>query len=141
VLETVLEPAYRSTEPQRQQGDQHVFRIDDQLGAEAPPTSGGTTRTRCRSGPSNSTMDCPTRIRPWHQRPTRNHPVHAPDPATKPRVSIGWPPARPMESVRRARRGAALSAVVTSPCDSVTRPARLSGTSSCTRAKLAAAGS
>src|SRR5207249_2022515 len=61
--------------------------------------------------------------------------------ATSPRVSMGWPPARPIDRLNRARRGAAASAVVTSPRESVTRPARLSGMSSCTRASPGAVGS
>ena len=35
VLQAVFEPPHRPAEAQRQERDQHVLRIDDQLGAEA----------------------------------------------------------------------------------------------------------
>ncbi len=52
--------------------------------------------------------------------------------ATSPRVSIGWPPPRPMRRRTEITRGAARSAAAVSPRVSVTRPATLSAMSSWT---------
>ena len=41
VLEAVLEPPYRAAEAHRQQRDQHIFRVHDELGAETAADVGG----------------------------------------------------------------------------------------------------
>ncbi|PYM32325.1 MAG: hypothetical protein DME15_14425 [Candidatus Rokuibacteriota bacterium] len=111
------------------------------LAPKPPPTSGAITRTRWGSRPSSSQTNWRTWCGTWEDAHTVSSPAIELYSATRPRVSIGWPPARPMVNVTLARRGAAFSAAVTSPRESVTRPARLSGMSSCTRAEPGAVGS
>ncbi len=55
VLETVLEPAHRATEPQRQERDQYVFRVDDELGAEAAADVGSHHADAMRLEPQHVT--------------------------------------------------------------------------------------
>src|SRR3989442_1123531 len=77
------------------------------LEPKPPPTSGAITRTRWGGRSSSSQMNWRTWCGACVEAHTVSSPAIALYSATSPRVSMGWPPARPIDRLKRARGGLA----------------------------------
>ena len=86
VLEAILEPPHRAAETSRQQRDQHVFGIDDQLGAEAAADVGRQHAHAMRLEREQIADELAHLVGDLGRRPHRQEPGH--------RVVLGDEPSR-----------------------------------------------